>query len=255
MSVKTSRIAVLAGTLFVVGVMSVATTSASASVILPTHEGCHEEEEIEGKIIPPSNPIGLLIGPVGLEKPVSGTMTVKKLGQNIALNNGRFAGTIALCVREGLKVEGGITKGEVSFPPFLAPVKILGIPTELGMEIKQFGVGEGTITRPAGNEEEEPVKVTLNVQAAAIIGFTSVNVSGIKIPTQCETAQPVKLPLVKTLSLTELLFGTTITGSTTLPNIKCHGLFGGLLGPVLSLLMSGPENAFSLVFGETTPIE
>jgi len=255
MRLKTSRIAALAGTLAVVGVMSVATTSASAKVILPTHEMCHGEEEIEGKIIPPSNPSGLLIGPVGLEQPVSGFMTVKKLGQSIALKNGRFAGTIGLCVREGLKVEGGIIKGEVGFPPFTAPLKILGIPTELGMEIKQFGEGEGTITRPAGNEEEEPVKLTLNVPAEANIAFTALNISGIKIPTQCETAQPVKLPLVKTLSLEELVLGTTITGTATLPNIKCRGLFGGVLGPVLSLLMSGPENAFSLTFGEAKPTE
>ena len=244
MRLKTSRIAVLAGTLVVVGAMSVATTSASASVILPTEENCSEE--------PPSVPIGLLIGPFGLTKPVSGTISVKKLGQNIQLPKGTFGGTVGLCVREEFKVEGGIINGEIKFPPFLAPVKILGIPVELGMEIKQFGAGEGTITRPAGpvtpEEEENGVNVNLNVQAEANIAFTSVNLAGIKIPTQCETVQPVKLPLVKTLSLLELLFGTTINGTATLPNIKCRGLFGGLLGPVLSLLISGPENPFSIVF-------
>jgi len=125
---------------------------------------------------------------------------VKKLGQNIALKSGLFEGTVGLCARQGLQLEGGITEGKITFPPFLAPVKILGIPTELGMEIKQFGVGEGTITRPAGNEEEDPVEVNLNVQAEANIAFTSVNIAGIKLPTQCEPAQPVKLSLVKTLA-------------------------------------------------------
>ena len=242
MSIKTSRIAALATTLVAVGVMSVATTSASAKVILPTEETCSET----------SSPTGLLIGPVGLTKPVSGTITVKKLGQNIALKNGLFGGTVGLCVREGEQVEGGITEGKITFPPFLAPVKILGISTELGMAIIQSGVGEGTITRPAGpptpEEEENGANVNLNVQAEANIAFTSVNIAGIKLPTQCETVQPVKLPLVKTLSLLELLFGTTINGTATLPNIKCRGLFGGLLGPVLSLLMSGPDNPFSIVF-------
>ena len=257
MSVKTSRIAVLAGTLAAMGVMSVATTSASATVTPPTEATCSQSS---------SSP-GFLLGPLGLEKPVSGSLTVKKLGQNVALSNGRFAGTIALCVRsrepeppvEELAVEGTLTKGEVSFPPFVAPLKILGLPTELGMEIKQFGAGEGTITRPLGpptpEEQEKGANVTLNVQAEANIAFTSLHISGIKVATQCETAQPVKLPLVKTLSLIELIEGTTITGASTLPNIKCRGLFGGVLGPVLSLLMSGPENAFTLTFGETKAIE
>src|SRR5262249_13405512 len=148
----------------------------------------------------------LLLGPVGLEKPVSGTITVKKLGQNVALNNGRFAGTIALCVREGIGIEGTITKGEVSFPPFVSSLKLLEreTPAELGTIIQQVGEGEGTITRPPGNEAEEPLKVTLNVQAQAIIAFSNVDIVDKKRPVHCETVEPVKLPLVKTLSIEEL---------------------------------------------------
>jgi hypothetical protein len=240
MSLKTSRIAVLAGTLAAVGLMSVATTSASALTPI-TAANCTEPN--------------LLLGPISLEKPVSGSMTVKKLGQSIPLNNGRFAGTVGLCVGEGISVEGTITKAKVEFPPFTAPLTILGLPTEFGLEIHQVGEGEGEITRPGGNEEEEPIELTLNVPAKANIAFTSVKILGLKIPVKCETVEPVKLPLLKKLSLEELLEGTTITGTATLPNIKCGGLFGGLLGPVLTELMSGPENAFSLTFGETKAVE
>ena len=176
---------------------------------------------------------------------------VKKLGQNIALNNGRFAGVVALCVREGIEVEGTITKGEIKFPPFTAPLKIRHS-MELGMAIQQVGEGEGTITRPAGNEEEEPIKVTLNVQAEANIIFTNVDVQTKSKPVQCTTVEPVKLPLVKTLSIEELLLGTTITGTATLPKITCAGPGGPATGNLLTREMSGPDNPFSIIF-ETFP--
>jgi hypothetical protein len=243
----TRRVVALAGALAAVGVMSVATTSASASVTPPTEATCSET----------SSPIGLLLGPVGLEKPVSGTITIKKLGQNVALNNGRFAGTIALCIREGIGVEGTITNGEVGFPPFIAPLKLLERPNpvELATVIQQFGAGEGTITRPPGNETEEPIKLTLNVQAEATIAFSNVDIVAKRKPVHCETVEPVKLPLVKSLTLEELLNGTTITGAATLPPITCGGQSGTATGNILTHEMSGPENAFSLTFGETKPIE
>jgi hypothetical protein len=200
--------------------------------------------------------MGLLLGPVGLEKPVSGTITVKKLGQNVALNNGRFAGTIALCVRAGLGIEGTITNGEVSFPPFISSLKLLERPNpvELPTVIQQFGPGEGTITRPPGNEAEEPIKLTLNVQAEATIAFSNVDIVAKRKPVHCETVEPVKLPLVKTLSILELLESTTITGTATLPPITCGGQSGIATGNILTHEMSGPENAFSLNFGETKAI-
>ncbi len=240
MSLKTIRIAVLAGILAAVGAMSVGTTWALASVTPPTEETCSET----------SSPTGFLLGPLGLEKPVSGSITVKKLGQNIALKNGLFAGEVALCVREGLQVEGTITKGKITFPPFLAPLTFKAPPrsTELGTTILQFGEGEGTITRPAGNEEEEPIDVNLNVQAEANIVFTNVDFVTKRKPVQCETVEPVKLPLVKHLSLLELLFGTTITGTATLPKITCGGGAGNATAQILTREMWGPENPFSITF-------
>ena len=87
--------------------------------------------------------------------------------------------------------------------------------------------------------------MNLSVPFQANMGITSVSISSIKIPTQCKTATPVSFPLSTNLTLLEIVaVGSHFTGTTTLPNIKCGGLFGGLLGPVLSLLMSGPNNAY-----------
>jgi hypothetical protein len=244
MSLKTIRIALLAGALAAVGVMSVATTSASASVTLPNEETCSET----------SNPPGLLIGPVELTKPVSGVVTVKKSGQSFALKGGSFGGEIALCVTEEIAVKGGIVNGSIKFPPFLAPLTILNKPTELATAITQVGPGEGTITRPSGPltpaEEEFGANVDLNVQAQAVFSFNQVDVITKKRPVDCETVEPIKLPLVKHLSIFELLFGTTITGTATMPPINCGGAAGNATSQILTKELSGPDNPFAITFEE-----
>jgi len=250
MSVKTIRMAALAGALALVGVMSTLTASASAAVTPINSENCKE----------PS----FLLGPLALKKPVNGFMTVKKINQNIPLSNGSFKGLVGLCIEEPeATITGSITKSTITFPAFTAPVKIFGTATEIGLEVKQFGPGEGTITKPAGSEctpttctpEGEFDDITLNVQAQANILFNSVKLFGITIPTQCTTSKPISLPFVKAMTLGELLIETTITGSTTMPSVKCKGILGPLESVILTSLFSGPNNPYSLTFGETSVIE
>jgi hypothetical protein len=89
--------------------------------------------------------------------------------------------------------------------------------------------------------------VNLSVPQKVKLGITSVTIFKIKLPTQCETATPVSFPLSANLTLLEIVtVGAHFEGQTTIPNIKCGGLFGGILGSVLSALMSGPENTYSL---------
>jgi len=244
MSLKTIRVALLAGALAAVGVMSVATASASASVTLPNEENCSETSE----------PFGLLLGPIELTKPVSGTVTVKKSGQKFSFTGGSFGGTVGLCIRENLAIEGGIINGSITFPPFLAPLTILGKPTELATAITQVGPGEGTITRPPGEltpeEEEKGGFVFLNVQAQADFSFQGVDVVTKKRPVNCTTVEPIQLPLVKHLSLLELLFGTTITGTATMPPVNCGGAAGTATSQILTKELSGPENPFTITFEE-----
>jgi hypothetical protein len=258
MSSKTTRIAAVAATLAAVGLMSIA-ASASAAVTPITSANCPTPE---------STPPGTneLLGPIRLTKPVNGSLTVKKLNQSVPLAGGAFGGLVGICLENPStpteeNLVGSITEGTITFPPFTAPLKILGIPSEVGMEIVQFGPGEGTITSEfhgvctptACNAAEEPL-VELNVQAQANITFTTVKILGLTVPTKCKTAEPVHLPFVKKLTLIELLFGTTITGTATMPRVSCEGPLGIVEGAVLTALFSGPENPFSLTFGNSEPV-
>jgi hypothetical protein len=247
MSFKISRIAALASTLAVASVMSIFIAAPASAAVTPiTEANC------------PSPP-NFLLGPFRLKKPVNGFMEIHKLGQDVALNGGEFVGTDALCIEAEVKVTGSITEGSIVFPAFTAPIKLAGQTAEITGEIKQFGPGEGTIDKPAGetctpttcNAEEAPF-INLNVQAQANLRFSNLKLFGLSIPVQCETAKPISLPFVKSLTLEELLVKTTITGSTTMPPVGCKGLLGPLEGLIFTGLFSGPNNAYSLEFGEST---
>lgn len=86
------------------------------------------------------------------------------------------------------------------------------------------------------------------IPAKLNLGITFVKLLGLSIPTGCATAEPLALSLAGTLTREELLHtGWSFTGSATLPQFKCEGgLLGGLFGLVLTGLLSGPENAYSL---------
>jgi hypothetical protein len=73
---------------------------------------------------------------------------------------------------------------------------------------------------------------------------------GLTVPTKCTTAEPIHLPFVSHLTLLELITSTTVTGTATMPHVRCEGPLGLVEGAVLTALFSGPENPFSLTFGE-----
>ena len=80
------------------------------------------------------------------------------------------------------------------------------------------------------------------------LGVTSVGILGLSVPVQCTTAEPLALTLTDTLTREELLHtGWSFSGTTALPRFSCKGgLLGGLVGMTLTMLLSGPENPFSL---------
>ena len=230
---KTCRIAALAATLAAIGAMSVA--AAPASAFTP----CTAEEAMKGECLP--------ITPTFNNWTVTGSLKIKKLeNQTVNLPAGStFSGKGVLALRK-TGISGEIT-GHTAIPPFSAPLTVFGIPTVVGLTFTEVGSVEGKVssTNPAlcgGN----PTCVNLSVPFKANMGITSVTIFGLKIPTQCQTVTPVSFPLSTNLTLLEIVaVGSHFEGTTTLPNIKCSGLFGGILGPVLSFLMSGPENAYS----------
>jgi len=187
---------------------------------------------------------------------VFGSLTPKKLGEPIVLpKESTFNGEAEIELTVGST--SGTVKGNIFVPPFNATVKILGLPTTVGLTFTQVGEPTGKIV-PAPEADCAGARfsgscVTLSVDAKANLGITVVGILGIGVPTACETAEPVALDLSTTLTEEQLVHvGSHFTGTVDLPNINCD-LFQLLLAPVLSGLMSGPENPYDLNIGPAEP--
>jgi len=182
---------------------------------------------------------------------VSGSITPKKLGQKVTLPAGATFNGEGSANVEGLQnITGSVSNAVIFVPPFTSDVSILGLSTPVGLSFSQVGSASGTLKSVAtsncgGNEG----CVNVSVPATANIGITSVGLLGIKIPTNCTTSKAVAFNLSDDLTVFELFeTGTTFTGTTTIPSVKCGGLGGIFIAPVLTSLFSGPDNAYSLSF-------
>jgi len=166
---------------------------------------------------------------------LKGSLTDKKLGEKITLPTGStFNGEATL--------PGPLT-GKTVVPPFKASVKIFGLlPITLGVTFTEAAPITGTVSISGSN-------VTLTGTAKDNIGLTGVTLLGLNIPTACKTSSAVTFPLSTTEPVSSLEAGAPITfnGTTTLPSINCEGgLLGSLFGTVITELMSGPNNPFTL---------
>jgi hypothetical protein len=95
--------------------------------------------------------------------------------------------------------------------------------------------------------------VSVGVTSKANIGIVTAGVLGIEVPTNCETSEPVTLPLHTTVPLTEVTIEAHFAGTVTIPSIKCEGLQGLALGVLLTELMSGPGNPYSIGLAPKEP--
>jgi hypothetical protein len=189
---------------------------------------------------------------------VSGSLTPKKLNEPITLPpESFFNGTGKLISNEN--EFGGIVTGSITVPPFNAALTVLGIPTSVGATFTEVGPAEGAVVLAppadcAGSHFGGGC-VTLTVNTKVDVGVTSLGIGVfIPIPTHCETSEPAVLALKTTLPLSQLLAeGAHFAGSTTIPSINCRGFYGPLLGGLLTGLMSGPENSYSLHINPNPP--
>jgi hypothetical protein len=79
------------------------------------------------------------------------------------------------------------------------------------------------------------------------VSIGTIGLLGLNIPVSCQTIRPVEFQLESSGTAADIAKGFLFTGQTTLPPINCSGgLLGSLAGPVLSELLSGPNNPFSL---------
>jgi len=165
---------------------------------------------------------------------LSGSLGLAKLKQTIALPSGStFNGTAT--------VPGTLT-GDIAVPPFKATIKVLGLPTTLTTTFKEASPVSGTVVPDPTTSGNLDIKATSKVT----IGLTGVGILGLNLPVSCQTSTPVSFPLNASVPALDLTSGATFSGTTTLPSVKCSGVLGSLIGPVLTALMSGPNNAFTL---------
>ncbi len=173
---------------------------------------------------------------------LSGTLGDKRLGQPITLPSGStFNGAGEVNAETGV----GSVKGNLLVPPFTTNFKLFGsVGVKLGMTLTQTGAIEGSLTK----SKTFPGDETLTIPVKLNMGITSIGIVGLTIPTKCTTSKPIAGSLVDTLTREELLqTGWHFSGMATLPPLQCAGgSLGELFGVILTSVLSGPENPFSL---------
>jgi hypothetical protein len=163
-------------------------------------------------------------------------VTVKKLGQAIALPPGStFNG----------KDCRGTVEGHTSVPTFTAPVKLFGIvPTTLKLTFAESEELKAALLIPDPNHAGN---ILFKGTAKENISIGAIGLLGLNIPVSCQTTRPVEFQLESSTPAANIAKGFAFSGQTTLPPVKCSGgLLGSLAGPVISELLSGPNNPFSL---------
>jgi hypothetical protein len=185
---------------------------------------------------------------------VYGSVTAKKLNEEVVLPKGSTLNGEASFSEFGENGVHGTIKGKLFVPPFKAPLKIAGVGTLVGttadIRITQVGEAEGTITEvpsaACANSWVGLPCLELSVNSLANLGITATGIAGVELPTNCETSEPMLLPIKAHLTTAELLYEAHASGVATIPSFTCEGLQGPVVAAALDLLMSGPENPFKL---------
>ena len=227
MSLKTRGTATLLASMVAVGGMVVATTPASAEKHRSTAKSTF------------TNWV------------VSGSLTPKKLGQPVTLPEGStFNGSAEIEYENYLEEIKGTMTGTVFVPPFNASLNLAGVvPTTVGVTFTQVGKAEGVIGEAPLSDcsPKSETCVTVDVATRANVGITFVGTLGIDVPTHCETSEPITFDLSDRLPLFQLdVYGPHFAGTTTIPSMGCSGPEALVLAPLLTTLMSGPENRYVL---------
>ena len=166
---------------------------------------------------------------------LSGAIKDRKLKEPITLPEG--------CTFDGQAAIPGALEGVPSCPPFDATLKILNLfPTSIGMTLSPAEPVRGTVTAGLSAGEalfEASAEEDLSIHSIALLGLT--------IPTNCRGIEPELFPLAAEAPDSGLTGGITFTGETTVPHVVCGGGFlGAVFGPVLSELISGSGNTFTM---------
>jgi hypothetical protein len=158
---------------------------------------------------------------------LNGSLTLAKLRQAVPFPSGStFNGSADLTT--------DTLSGNVFVPPFTSAVTVFGIPTKVALDIQQASPVSGSVVLGTGGT------VTIKSSASDNLSLESLGLGPIRIPAGCHTSKPLALTLDYSGPL-NLTTGFSFSGTTTIPPLTgC-----GILGPVLSTLLSGPGNTYS----------
>jgi len=137
----------------------------------------------------------------------------------------------------------GELEANTTVPAFKSQLKVFGIlPIELGVTFTESGAVKGTLAADPAHAGNDLIKAT----AKDTLGVSSASILGLSVPVSCQTQEALTFPLEASETLSQLeTKGATFSGTTTIPTIHCTGAFGGIVGPLLTVLVSGPSNPFT----------
>ena len=169
---------------------------------------------------------------------LSGSVTEKKSGISLEVPKGAT-----------LSAEGDLTNEKLTatftIPPINQTITVLGLPVQVS--------GSLTPTGPASGKVSLTNEGVLSESAAgsAFMKVGSISLGFLRVPIGCTTSEPIALPLSVSEPVNQLSSGgfTTKTEVTVPPFSGC-----GLFGPILTSLMSGPENPITLTAAPPPPI-
>jgi hypothetical protein len=158
---------------------------------------------------------------------VKGNLTIKKLNQGVAFPPGsKFNGSVDLATRN--------LTGHVTVPTFKSRLRVLGFPVDATLELVETSPVAGDVVLGGTTTIDATSSFVIRIRRLAS-PYLPLNL----VASRCQTAGPVTLKLHYSGPL-DLVNGFAFSGTTTIPRLTgC-----GLTTPLLTLLMSGPGNAF-----------
>lgn len=161
---------------------------------------------------------------------LKGSVYLAKLKQTLALPpTSSFTGSANLST--------GLIDGQANITPFATTIKILGLGVKVSLIIEPAGRVNGTINLT------DDGRLQMNATAPVILKIRSFGAFGINFGAGCRTERPVIIPLQFDGSVGRLGNGTfTSVSEASFPQLENCGLYA----PILSSLMSGPNQRFTL---------
>lgn len=166
---------------------------------------------------------------------LTGTMTLATMqNQVVTLPSGANFSSDANITRNAL------SNSTLAVPDFSTSLKVLGIPTKVGLRITQVGAPSGTVSLDTAGQ--------LHVHGSTSVNITITSLDGIGVGS-CTTETPVVLPLNFDGPVSALgSGGLTFKGTTTFPKIK-----GCLTSSIITSLMSGPGQGYTFTVAPPAP--